>query len=67
MTRISGILADSDIQALIENNFLKAQYPFDRSQIQPASLDLRLGRKLIVYVLLLCRDLIQKFWISLNG
>ncbi|WP_375655337.1 2'-deoxycytidine 5'-triphosphate deaminase [Bartonella sp. AA83SXKL] len=45
MARISGILADSDIQALIENNFLKAQYPFDRSQIQPASLDLRLGEK----------------------
>ncbi|BBL53006.1 2'-deoxycytidine 5'-triphosphate deaminase [Bartonella quintana] len=45
MARISGILADSDIQALIDNGILKALWPFDAAQIQPASLDLRLGDK----------------------
>ncbi|WP_354189384.1 2'-deoxycytidine 5'-triphosphate deaminase [Bartonella silvatica] len=43
--RISGILADRDIQGLIENDILKALCPFDATQIQPASLDLRLGKK----------------------
>ncbi|WP_273782606.1 2'-deoxycytidine 5'-triphosphate deaminase [Bartonella sp. ML69XJBT] len=45
MARVSGILADSDIQALIDNHILKALLPFDVTQIQPASLDLRLGTK----------------------
>lgn len=45
MARVSGILADNDIQALIDNNTLKALLPFDTTQIQPASLDLRLGTK----------------------
>ncbi|EJF75396.1 2'-deoxycytidine 5'-triphosphate deaminase [Bartonella alsatica] len=45
MARSSGILADDDIQALIDNNILKALWPFDAAQIQPASLDLRLGDK----------------------
>ncbi|WP_455466357.1 2'-deoxycytidine 5'-triphosphate deaminase [Bartonella sp. B39] len=45
MVRMSGILADSDIQALIDNDILKALWPFDAAQIQPASLDLRLGDK----------------------
>ncbi|EJF98902.1 deoxycytidine triphosphate deaminase [Bartonella vinsonii subsp. arupensis Pm136co] len=45
MTRVSGILADNDIQALIDNDILKALCPFDTAQIQPASLDLRLGNK----------------------
>ncbi|MBB5073431.1 dCTP deaminase [Bartonella callosciuri] len=45
MVRISGILADRDIKTLIENDILKALWPFDTNQIQPASLDLRLGEK----------------------
>ncbi len=45
MVRVSGILADNDIQALIDNDILKALWPFDATQIQPASLDLRLGEK----------------------
>ncbi|EJF75534.1 deoxycytidine triphosphate deaminase [Bartonella sp. DB5-6] len=45
MARIRGILADNDIQALIDNDVLKALWPFDATQIQPASLDLRLGDK----------------------
>ncbi|UNE54613.1 2'-deoxycytidine 5'-triphosphate deaminase [Bartonella machadoae] len=45
MTRVSGILADNDIQTLIDNEILKALCPFDKTQIQPASLDLRLGEK----------------------
>ncbi|WP_455477195.1 2'-deoxycytidine 5'-triphosphate deaminase [Bartonella sp. B41] len=45
MERLSGILADSDIQVLINSGVLKALFPFDASQIQPASLDLRLGEK----------------------
>ncbi|WP_455480968.1 2'-deoxycytidine 5'-triphosphate deaminase [Bartonella sp. B12(2025)] len=45
MKRVSGILADNDIQALIDNNILKALWSFDAAQIQPASLDLRLGNK----------------------
>ncbi|WP_336278854.1 2'-deoxycytidine 5'-triphosphate deaminase [Bartonella sp. CB175] len=40
-----GILADSDIQALINSDVLAALWPFDADQIQPASLDLRLGEK----------------------
>lgn len=45
MTRTNGILADRDIQALIDNDILKAVCTFDADQIQPASLDLRLGDK----------------------
>ncbi|WP_455475928.1 2'-deoxycytidine 5'-triphosphate deaminase [Bartonella sp. B17] len=45
MTRISGILADSDIRALIDNDVLTALWPFDAAQIQPASIDIRLGNK----------------------
>ncbi|MCZ2328111.1 2'-deoxycytidine 5'-triphosphate deaminase [Bartonella sp. F02] len=43
MIRTRGILADSDIKALIDNNVLKATRVFDADQIQPASLDVRLG------------------------
>ncbi|WP_332059712.1 2'-deoxycytidine 5'-triphosphate deaminase [Bartonella sp. CB74] len=45
MVRVNGILADSDIQALIDNDIVKALWPFNTTQIQPASLDLRLGEK----------------------
>ncbi|WP_273760639.1 2'-deoxycytidine 5'-triphosphate deaminase [Bartonella sp. ML70XJBT.G] len=45
MARVSGILADNDIQALIDNHVLKTLLPVDTTQIQPASLDLRLGTK----------------------
>ncbi|WP_336294710.1 2'-deoxycytidine 5'-triphosphate deaminase [Bartonella sp. CB169] len=45
MKRVSGILADNDIQTLIHNDILKALWSFDADQIQPASLDLRLGHK----------------------
>jgi dCTP deaminase len=41
----AGILADRTIAALFENGALKAARPLDGDQIQPASLDLRLGRK----------------------
>jgi dCTP deaminase len=41
----AGILADRAIAALFENGALKAASPLDNDQIQPASLDLRLGRK----------------------
>jgi dCTP deaminase len=45
MTRSTGILADSAIQALFESDRLKSEAPLDHNQIQPASLDLRLGAK----------------------
>ncbi|EJF90774.1 2'-deoxycytidine 5'-triphosphate deaminase [Bartonella tamiae] len=45
MARLNGILADSDIHALFDNNILKLDRPLDPDQIQPASLDLRLGKK----------------------
>ncbi|AQX30155.1 2'-deoxycytidine 5'-triphosphate deaminase [Bartonella schoenbuchensis] len=45
MVCTNGILADSDIQALIDSSVLKAICPFDADQIQPASIDLRLGKK----------------------
>lgn len=67
MVCTNGILADSDIQALIDSSVLKAICPFDADQIQPASIDLRLGKKHIVYVLPLCQGWVQKFLISLNG
>lgn len=45
MNRDTGILADSDIAALFDTGALKAARPLDQDQIQPASLDLRLGAK----------------------
>jgi dCTP deaminase len=43
--REAGILADADIAALFESGLLKSARPLDADQIQPASLDLRLGVK----------------------
>jgi len=45
MTRETGILADAAIQALGSERQIIADRPFDDDQIQPASLDLRLGAK----------------------
>ena len=39
----TGVLPDAGLRALIESGALKASPPIDESQIQPASLDLRLG------------------------
>jgi dCTP deaminase len=39
----AGILPDRDIAALTEQGGIRAAYPFAPGQIQPASLDLRLG------------------------
>ena len=41
--RATGILPDRDIAALFESGALKSGRPLDADQIQPASLDLRLG------------------------
>ncbi|UGX85197.1 2'-deoxycytidine 5'-triphosphate deaminase [Phyllobacterium meliloti] len=41
----AGILADSGIRALYQAGALKTERDFDADQIQPASLDLRLGTK----------------------
>ncbi|GGA78897.1 2'-deoxycytidine 5'-triphosphate deaminase [Brucella endophytica] len=43
--RNAGILADADIAALWQSGALAAPKPLDADQIQPASLDLRLGHK----------------------
>ena len=43
MARISGILADRAIQALFDGGRLMSEAALDEDQIQPASLDLRLG------------------------
>ncbi len=45
MTRETGILADSAITKLHESGGIKTAVAFDGDQIQPASLDLRLGSK----------------------
>ncbi|MEI3850497.1 MULTISPECIES: 2'-deoxycytidine 5'-triphosphate deaminase [Ensifer] len=45
MGRDTGILADRAIAALFETGRLKSERPLDGDQIQPASLDLRLGAK----------------------
>lgn len=45
MSRTTGILADSAIQALFDAGHLKSARALDDDQIQPASLDLRLGGK----------------------
>lgn len=41
----AGILADADISALFESGLLASPRALDPDQIQPASLDLRLGAK----------------------
>jgi dCTP deaminase len=41
----SGILADHDIAALCQDGAISPAVPLDDDQIQPASLDLRLGRE----------------------
>ncbi len=43
--RSAGILADREIAALFDAGRLAAPRPLDADQIQPASLDLRLGQK----------------------
>jgi len=43
--RQTGILPDQDIKALFESGALKTPRALDKDQIQPASLDLRLGEK----------------------
>ena len=45
MSNINGILADSAITNLLGDGKLIAARPLDEDQIQPASLDLRLGEK----------------------
>ncbi len=45
MTRTTGILADSGIKQLYGDGSILAEKEFDNDQIQPASLDLRLGKK----------------------
>ncbi|WP_337271350.1 2'-deoxycytidine 5'-triphosphate deaminase [Oryzifoliimicrobium ureilyticus] len=45
MVRETGILADRSISSLFESGRLAAERPLDDDQIQPASLDLRLGAK----------------------
>ncbi len=39
----AGVLPDHEIQDLINQSVMTAQSPFDADQVQPASLDLRLG------------------------
>jgi dCTP deaminase len=43
--RKTGILSDQHIHALFADNVLHASRPLDSDQVQPASLDLRLGAK----------------------
>ncbi len=45
MTRTTGILADGAIRELFASGQLKSERSLDADQIQPASLDLRLGAK----------------------
>ncbi|UXM95031.1 2'-deoxycytidine 5'-triphosphate deaminase [Bartonella sp. HY329] len=45
MQRATGILADKDLAALLANGGLLTAKPLDDDQIQPASLDLRLGKR----------------------
>lgn len=45
MTRTTGILADDAITALFDTGRLKSEAALDTDQVQPASLDLRLGSK----------------------
>lgn len=41
----AGLMPRQDIRDLVRRNFLRAQEPIRESQYQPASLDLRLGRR----------------------
>ena len=43
--RQTGILPDTEIAALFQSGALATPRPLDDDQIQPASLDLRLGEK----------------------
>jgi dCTP deaminase len=43
MTEAAGILPCQSIEALIDSGAVRAGTPFQRDQVQPASLDLRLG------------------------
>ncbi|TIU14922.1 MAG: 2'-deoxycytidine 5'-triphosphate deaminase, partial [Mesorhizobium sp.] len=43
--RQTGILPDQDISALFQSGALKSPRGLDADQVQPASLDLRLGDK----------------------
>ncbi|MCO6187187.1 2'-deoxycytidine 5'-triphosphate deaminase [Rhizobium sp. L1K21] len=45
MIRETGILADRAIKQLFDSGRLQSEAPLDKDQIQPASLDLRLGAK----------------------
>lgn len=45
MARTTGILSDAGIKALHANGSIIAEKAFDEDQVQPASLDLRLGKK----------------------
>lgn len=45
MTRTTGILADGAIRALFAQGRLKSEAALDHDQVQPASLDLRLGSR----------------------
>jgi dCTP deaminase len=45
MTELAGILPCQSIEALIEAGAIRAANPFDPDQVQPASLDLRLGAR----------------------
>jgi dCTP deaminase len=45
MTRTTGILADRAITALFDSGRLTSEKELDHDQVQPASLDLRLGSK----------------------
>jgi len=45
MTRTTGILSDASIERLHADASIIADKPFDSDQVQPASLDLRLGKK----------------------
>ena len=42
---LSGILSDSQIKALIDEGAISIADPLAANQIQPASMDLRLGAK----------------------
>ena len=39
-----GVLCDQQISTLLDNGMINAAAPLESGQIQPASLDLRLGR-----------------------
>ena len=41
---MNGVLPDTSLKALIESGAISAEQPILPEQIQPASLDLRLGR-----------------------